>query len=72
MSSGESKNQISIQYQCQELGNLKKHLEPYAVLSNVCRKHAREAEIVRVGENIKTLEQPTEKKFLSSTFHRMW
>ena len=43
-----------------------------AVISNVCRKHAREAEIVRVGENIKTLEQPTEKKFLSSTFHRMW
>ena len=35
-------------------------------------QHAREAEIVRVGENIKTLEQPTEKKFLSSTFHRMW
>lgn len=43
-----------------------------AVLSKVCRKHAREAEIVRVGENIKRLEQPTEKKFLSSTFHRMW
>ena len=43
-----------------------------AVLSKVCRKHAREAEIVRVGENIKRLEQPTEKKFLSSTFRRMW
>ena len=36
------------------------------------RKYQKESKIVRIGENIKKLEEPTEKKFLSKTFHRMW
>ena len=36
------------------------------------KKYEKEAQIVRVGRNIKLLEKPTEMKYLSKTFHRMW
>ena len=36
------------------------------------KKYEKEAQIVRVGGNIKLLEKPTEMKYLSKTFHRMW
>ena len=36
------------------------------------KRFNKEKRLVRVGHNIKSLEQPTEMKFLSSTFHRMW
>ena len=36
------------------------------------KRYEKESRIVRVGDNIKRLEKPTERKYLSTTFHRMW
>ena len=36
------------------------------------RKYEAERRLVVPGRNIKDLETPTEKKYLSTTFHRMW
>ena len=36
------------------------------------RRYEKERRLVETGMNIKPLEMPTEMKFLSKTFHRMW
>ena len=36
------------------------------------KRYDKESRTVRVGRNIKLLEKPTERKYLSTTFHRMW
>ena len=36
------------------------------------RRYEKERRLVETGRNIKPLEMPTEMKFLSKTFHRMW
>ena len=36
------------------------------------RKYEKESKIVRARKNFKLLEKPTERKYLSKTFHRMW
>ena len=35
-------------------------------------RYERERRLVESGQNIKARERPTELKFLSKTFHRMW
>ena len=35
-------------------------------------RYERERRLVESGQNIKVRERPTELKFLSKTFHRMW
>ena len=42
------------------------------VFKKSMKKLRKETNVVKIGENIKTLENPTETKFLTRTFHRMW